>query len=87
MSQPCIISVAITGSLPRKSDNPAVPITVDEQIESTYAAFKAGASLVHLHVRTDDGMPTSSVDRFALVLEGIRTACPEDFGPLAEAAV
>ena len=34
MSQPCIISVAITGSLPRKSDNPAVPITIAEQVES-----------------------------------------------------
>ncbi|BBI54593.1 hypothetical protein HORIV_70140 [Vreelandella olivaria] len=42
MSQPCIICVAITGSLPRKENNPAVPITVEEQIESTQAAFEAG---------------------------------------------
>lgn len=47
-STPCIISVAITGSLPRKKDNPAVPVTVSEQVESTHAAYEAGATLVHL---------------------------------------
>jgi len=76
MSTPCIISVAITGSLPRKKDNPAVPITVAEQVESTHAAYEAGATLVHLHVRNDDETPTSSADRFALVLDGIRRHCP-----------
>jgi 3-keto-5-aminohexanoate cleavage enzyme len=76
MSTPCIISVAITGSLPRKKDNPAVPITVAEQVESTHEAFEAGATLVHLHVRNDDETPTSSAERFALVLEGIRRHCP-----------
>jgi 3-keto-5-aminohexanoate cleavage enzyme len=76
MTTPCLISVAITGSLPRKKDNPAVPITVAEQVESTHEAFEAGATLVHLHVRNDDETPTSSADRFALVLEGIRRHCP-----------
>jgi len=42
MAIPCIITVAITGSVPQKSDNPAVPITINEQIESTHAAFEAG---------------------------------------------
>ena len=45
--QPCIICVAITGSLPTKDNNPAVPITITEQIESTHEAFEAGASIVH----------------------------------------
>jgi 3-keto-5-aminohexanoate cleavage enzyme len=76
MTTPCIISVAITGSLPRKKDNPAVPITVSEQIESTQQAFEAGATLVHLHVRNDDETPTSAPERFALVLDGIRKHCP-----------
>ena len=76
MSTPCIISVAITGSLPRKKDNPAVPITVAEQVESTQAAYEAGATLVHLHVRNDDETPTSAPDRFAHVLDGIRRHCP-----------
>jgi len=77
MDDPCIISVAITGSLPRKKDNPAVPITVAEQVESTHAAYEAGASLVHLHVRNDDETPTSAPERFAGVLEGIRRHCPD----------
>jgi 3-keto-5-aminohexanoate cleavage enzyme len=76
MTTPCIITVAITGSLPKKKDNPAVPISVAEQIESTQQAFEAGATLVHLHVRNDDGSPTSDAARFAEVLEGIRKHCP-----------
>ena len=59
MSQPCIISVAITGSLPRKSDNPAVPITIAEQVESINEAFEAGATLAHVHVRNDDQTTSS----------------------------
>ena len=60
MPRPCIITVAITGSLPRKEHNPAVPITVSEQLESTHEAFEAGAALVHVHVRNDDGSASSS---------------------------
>ena len=73
---PCIISVAITGSLPRKKDNPAVPITVAEQVDSTHEAYDAGATLVHLHVRNDDESPSSSPERFQQVLDGIRRHCP-----------
>jgi len=76
MTTPCIISVAITGSVPKKKDNPAVPITVSEQVESTHQAFEAGATLVHLHVRNEDESPTSDPERFRKVLEGIRTHCP-----------
>lgn len=76
MAIPCIITVAITGSLPTKADNPAVPITVAEQVESTQAAFEAGAALVHCHVRRDDGTPTSDPDRFAALMEGLRRHCP-----------
>jgi len=76
MTTPCIITVAITGSLPRKKDNPSVPISVAEQVESTQEAFEAGATLVHLHVRNDDESPTSQPERFAQVLEGIRRHCP-----------
>ncbi len=76
MSRPCIIAVAITGSLPRKEDNPAVPITVAEQIESTHEAFEAGASLVHIHVRNDDQSSSSDPLRFAAVQDGVRKHCP-----------
>ena len=77
MSSPCIITVAITGSVPTKKDNPAVPITVAEQIESTHAAYEAGAALVHVHVRNDDGSTTSDPDKFARFLSGLRQHCPE----------
>lgn len=74
--KPCIICVAITGSLPTKGDNPAVPITIAEQVESTQEAFEAGASIVHAHVRDDEGRPTSDPDRFARLMEGVRQHCP-----------
>lgn len=76
MLKPCIICVAITGSLPRKHMNPAVPISVSEQIESTHAAFEAGASICHAHVRNEDESPTSDPDKFAALKEGLEQHCP-----------
>ena len=76
MTNPCIICVAITGSVPRKENNPAVPITVAEQIESTHAAFEAGASIAHCHVRNDDQTTTSDPQKFAELKQGIETHCP-----------
>ena len=75
-ANPCIICVAITGSLPTKTNNPAVPITVPEQIESTQEAFEAGASIAHCHVRDDEGKPTSDPERFARLKEGLEKHCP-----------
>lgn len=76
MAEPCIITVAITGSVPRKRDNPAVPISVPEQIESTQAAFEAGAALAHVHVRDEDENPSSDPERFARLQQGIAKHCP-----------
>jgi 3-keto-5-aminohexanoate cleavage enzyme len=76
LPSPCVISVAITGSLPTKEQNPAVPITTSEQIESTHEAFEAGAALVHIHVRDDAGRPSSDPERFQRVQEGVRKHCP-----------
>ncbi|MCK1300800.1 3-keto-5-aminohexanoate cleavage protein [Bradyrhizobium sp. 24] len=74
---PVVVAVAITGSVPRKKDNPAVPILPSEQIESTHQAFEAGATLAHIHVRNDDETPSSDPERFAVVQEGIRKHCPD----------
>lgn len=76
MTTPCIICVAITGSLPTKANNPAVPITVTEQIESTHEAFEAGATIMHAHVRNDDQTPSSDPEKFANLKEGIEKHCP-----------
>ena len=76
MSQPVIITVAITGAVPKKKDNPAVPVTPPEQIESTHEAFEAGASLVHIHVRNPDESPGSDPEMYGRVQEGVRKHCP-----------
>ncbi|MCP5037855.1 MAG: 3-keto-5-aminohexanoate cleavage protein [Rhodobacteraceae bacterium] len=76
MTKPCIICVAITGSVPQKANNAAVPITIPEQVESTQAAFEAGATIAHLHVRNDDGTTTSDPEKFGHLMEGIRAHCP-----------
>ncbi len=73
---PVVVAVAITGSVPRKKDNPAVPTTPAEQVESTQAAYDAGATLVHIHVRNPDESPSSDAALFAEVQEGVRKHCP-----------
>jgi 3-keto-5-aminohexanoate cleavage enzyme len=76
MSKPCIICVAITGSLPTKENNPAVPVTVAEQVESTHEAFEAGATICHAHVRNEDQSPSSDPEKFARLKEGLEKHCP-----------
>ncbi|WP_428522316.1 3-keto-5-aminohexanoate cleavage protein [Roseibium sp.] len=76
MSKPCIICVAITGSLPTKENNPAVPVTVAEQVESTHEAFEAGATICHAHVRKEDQSPSSDPEKFARLKEGLEKHCP-----------
>ncbi|MCA0873250.1 3-keto-5-aminohexanoate cleavage protein [Seohaeicola saemankumensis] len=76
MSKPCILCCAITGSVPTKADNPAVPISISEQIESSHAAVEAGASIIHAHVRNADETPTSDPEKFAALKEGLEKHCP-----------
>jgi len=73
---PCIICVAITGSVPQKSNNPAVPVTIGEQAESTQAAFEAGATIAHCHVRMEDGTPTVDAERYGRLLAALKKHCP-----------
>lgn len=68
--------MAITGSLPKKSDNPAVPVTISEQVESTQEAFETGAVICHAHVRDEYEEPTSDPERFGRLVEGLRKHCP-----------
>ena len=76
MNKTCIICVAITGSVARKENNPAVPTTIQEQIESVHESFEAGATIAHCHVRNDDQTPSSDPERFALLQQGIKKHCP-----------
>lgn len=77
MTTPAIITVAITGAVPTKADNPAVPVTPEEQVASAVECFAAGATVCHVHVRDDDQRPSADPARYAAVRDGIRAACPE----------
>ena len=76
MVKQCIITIAITGAVPKKEDNPALPITPSEQIESTHEAYEAGASLVHIHVRNADQSSSSDPRKFAEIQQGVQKHCP-----------
>lgn len=73
--KPCILCCAITGSVPKKADNSAVPISIAEQVESSQEAVEAGASIIHCHVRNADETTTSDPDKFALLKEGLEKHC------------
>lgn len=72
-----IITAAICGAEVTKEHNPAVPYTVEEIGREAEAAYKAGASIIHLHVREDDGTPTQDKERFRLCIEEIKRRCPD----------
>ena len=71
-----IIAAAICGAEVTKEHNPAVPYTVDEIVREAKSAYDAGAAVIHLHVREDDGTPTQSHERFQVCVDGILEACP-----------
>src|SRR3546814_14562797 len=82
LTTPAMITVAITGSVPRKKDTPAVPVTPAEQVESTHEAYEAGATVVHIHVRDAEENASSDPELFAQVQAGVtkqigRASCRE----------
>lgn len=72
-----IITAAICGAEVTKEHNPAVPYTVEECVREAKSAYDAGASIIHLHVRYDDGTPTQDKERFRVIIDAIQAACPE----------
>ena len=72
-----IITAAICGAEVTKEQNPAVPYTVEEIVREAKSAYDAGAAVVHIHVREDDGTPTQSRDRFKVCMDAVRGACPD----------
>ena len=72
-----IITAAICGAEVTKENNPAVPYTVEEIVREAESAYKAGASIIHLHVRYDDGTPTQDKARFKECMDAIREKCPD----------
>lgn len=72
-----IISACICGAEVTKENNPAVPYTVEEVVREAKSAYDAGAALIHLHVRWDDGTPTQDKSRFQEMVDAIRKECPD----------
>ena len=72
-----IITAAICGAEVTKEHNPAIPYTVEEISKEAYSAYKAGAAIIHLHVREDDGTPTQSKERYKQCIDAIRDKCPD----------
>lgn len=72
-----IITAAICGAEVTKEHNPNVPYTVSEIANEAYKAYKAGASIIHLHVREDDGTPTQSKERFKQCIDAIKEKCED----------
>ena len=72
-----IITAAICGAEVTKEHNPNVPYTVEEIAIEAEKAYKAGASIIHLHVRKDDGTPTQDRERFKACMEAIKERCPD----------
>lgn len=72
-----IITCALSGAEVTKAQNPAIPYTVDEMAREARAAVDAGASILHIHARHDDGTPTQEAGRYKQILDAIRAACPE----------
>ncbi len=74
--KPVVITVAPTGAEVTREDNPALPHTPAEIAADALACAEAGASVVHLHVREEDGTPSSRPDLFAEAIERIRAESP-----------
>lgn len=72
-----IITAAICGAEVTKEHNPHIPYTIKEIQAEAKRAYDAGASIIHLHVRTDDGQPTQEAHRFAQAMEAIYESCPD----------
>jgi 3-keto-5-aminohexanoate cleavage enzyme len=72
-----IITCAITGAEVTKKDNPYVPYTIEEMADEAYRAYQAGASIIHVHARFDDGTPTQDIKRYQKIIDRIQERCPD----------
>ena len=72
-----IITAAICGAEVTKKQNPNVPYTVEEMVREAKSAYNAGAAIIHVHVREDDGTPTQDRERFRVVMDAIRAELPD----------
>ncbi|HLX32386.1 MAG TPA: 3-keto-5-aminohexanoate cleavage protein [Gaiellaceae bacterium] len=77
MSAPLIVNACLSGMVPTKADNPAVPVTPDEIADDVERVVAAGASIVHLHARDENGAPTYRREVYADIIGRVRERCPD----------
>lgn len=77
MNEPLILTCAITGAETTRERQPALPITPVEQAIAAEEAVRAGASVIHLHVREDDGRPSQRLERFEESIRAIKARVPD----------
>jgi 3-keto-5-aminohexanoate cleavage enzyme len=71
-----VVTAALTGPIATKADNPNLPTSPEEIAEAARGAFEAGAAVVHLHLRDEDGNPTADLDVAKRVVSAVSEACP-----------
>lgn len=76
-ASPLIINAAITGMVPTKRENPHVPVSIEEIVADTRRCRDAGASIVHIHARDDDGLPTYRKEIYAEIFSAVHAKCPD----------
>ena len=74
---PLIVNAAVTGMVPTKADNPALPVTPSEIAADCERCVRAGASIVHVHARDDDGRPTYRAEVYREIVLRVRERCPD----------
>ena len=74
---PLIINLAPTGMVPSRTQTPNIPLAPREIISDVCRCIDLGASMVHLHARSEDGSPTDDPDIYAEIITGIRVHAPE----------
>ncbi len=77
MKKKVIITAALAGAGTMKEQNPNVPYTPKEFAEEAARCYKAGAAMVHVHARTDDGVATHEIDRIRATYQAIKEKTPE----------
>lgn len=77
MNRKVIITAALSGAGTYREHNPVLPYTPNEFAEEAYLAYKAGAAMVHVHARGDDGVPTHEIARIQATYDAIKQKCPE----------
>lgn len=77
LAEKLIVNACLTGMVPTKADNPSLPVTPAEIAADAKRCVDAGAAIVHLHARDEDGKPTYRLEAYREVVAAVRERCPD----------